>query len=481
MAVTAQTPRKVSTAAAGATVFPYDFKILSKNDLLVQVDGVTKVVDVDFTVDGVAEDAGGDITFLTPLVGGEKVMRKRNMAFERSTDFQSLGDLRSSTLNNDQDLPVLLIQQVDEQVGRALGLPADSEASAALPAPVAGGVPMVNDAEDGFAWAMWGTNPEALASLAMSGGAALVGFPGGHTVADLASTDPGKGPALVGFKQAGTGAVSRTVEDKARELVSVADFDTLAHAIAAATGKPFNLNDGSFGGVPWARSLPAGKIRIVAGAIRQNSADRTKWDFISDASHAPVGVLGTQAAASSATVTITFEETFAKVIAFIAAPDEDFANAHNMTVGASVGLSSAAIQVSGSLHGSAFIRWNGTTWAVSQGTGQLFNPVFSYSNGVLTVTHDYIPGVGLQVSPWIGTAAAPLIPVVRTVAAGSFTVQWMDPTTGLMKTDASPLTSMQVKVDKTYNEGIILDGTAGSDTLGLEDGNIWFFGIFEAS
>ena len=41
---------------------------------------------------------------------------------------------------------------------------------------------------------------------------------------DLASTATGKGSALVGFKQSGTGAGQRTVQDKLREVVSVKDF-----------------------------------------------------------------------------------------------------------------------------------------------------------------------------------------------------------------------------------------------------------------
>lgn len=112
MAVTQQTPRNVSTATAGATVFPYDFKIITDTDLMVSVDGVAKTVDVDFTLTGVGSDTGGDVTFLTPLVGGESVVRRRNMAFQRLTDFQTLGDLRADTLNNDQDAPVLMIQQL---------------------------------------------------------------------------------------------------------------------------------------------------------------------------------------------------------------------------------------------------------------------------------------------------------------------------------------------------------------------------------
>lgn len=41
---------------------------------------------------------------------------------------------------------------------------------------------------------------------------------------DLASTTPGKGAELVGFKQSGAGTVARTMQEKGRERVSVLDF-----------------------------------------------------------------------------------------------------------------------------------------------------------------------------------------------------------------------------------------------------------------
>ena len=40
----------------------------------------------------------------------------------------------------------------------------------------------------------------------------------------LAATGGGEGSAIVGFKQSGTGAVARTVQDKARDILSVKDF-----------------------------------------------------------------------------------------------------------------------------------------------------------------------------------------------------------------------------------------------------------------
>src|SRR5690606_19638401 len=110
MAVSEQTPLNESIATPGATVFPYGFKVLQKGDMLVTVNGEEKAVDVDYTLDGLGLDSGGNITFLAPLIGGEIVKRRRKTRLERQTDFQSLGDLRSATLNNDQDAPILMLQ-----------------------------------------------------------------------------------------------------------------------------------------------------------------------------------------------------------------------------------------------------------------------------------------------------------------------------------------------------------------------------------
>ena len=53
---------------------------------------------------------------------------------------------------------------------------------------------------------------------------------------DLASTASGKGAALVGFRQAGTGATDRTALVKMRENVSIYDFMSTAQISAAQAG-----------------------------------------------------------------------------------------------------------------------------------------------------------------------------------------------------------------------------------------------------
>jgi len=95
-----------------------------------------------------------------------------------------------------------------------------------------------------------------------------------------------------------------------------------------------------------------GNISIVAGTIRQSTADRTKWSYISNTGHTPIGVSGSCAVATGDSIKITYDRTYSKVVTFIVAPDETLASSYNMSTGASVGLSSATIKASGIVNGS---------------------------------------------------------------------------------------------------------------------------------
>lgn len=54
-------------------------------------------------------------------------------------------------------------------------------------------------------------------------------------ISNLAATGPGKGANLVGFIQAGSGAVARTVQDKTRETVSIKDFGAVGDGVTDDT------------------------------------------------------------------------------------------------------------------------------------------------------------------------------------------------------------------------------------------------------
>lgn len=242
--------------------------------------------------------------------------------------------------------------------------------------------------------------------------------------------------------------------------------------------------EGDFLGVPYSDLLRSSKIGIVAGTIEQNSSTRTQWDYISDSAHVPVGVSGAYATASGGQITIDFDKTYSRVISFIAGPDETLANVMGFTVGASVGLSSAVLSADANFNGAFTVYYNGSTWVFSSGTGQEINPTFSsYSNGTLTITHDYCRGIAANVNPFSngGAVVNPYMPIVKTIGNSSIEIQWIDTTTGNIVTGAAS-TRMMASVTKDNNAGLFLDGTNDADVINNVDistGNIWFFGIFE--
>lgn len=123
MPVTDQTPVDSSTGNGVTTVFPYTFKILDEADILVTVDGVTKILMTDYSVSGVGNDAGGNVTFVAAPANGTTVVRTRDMGYERTTDYQDNGDLPASTLDDDIDRTVMLIQQLRAALLRSVKLP----------------------------------------------------------------------------------------------------------------------------------------------------------------------------------------------------------------------------------------------------------------------------------------------------------------------------------------------------------------------
>lgn len=151
MTVSSQTPINRSTGNGVTTVFPYGFKIISEADIEVTVDGVAKTLNVDYTVSGVGNEAGGNVTMTAAPANLSSVVRRRNMALVRTTDYQDQGEMPAETLDSDFDSAVLMIQQVDEQIGRAVTVPAGVTGfDGQLPDPVSSMFLRINSAADGF-------------------------------------------------------------------------------------------------------------------------------------------------------------------------------------------------------------------------------------------------------------------------------------------------------------------------------------------
>lgn len=116
MSVPAYTGPDSSVANGVTTTFPYSFKILSEEDLLVTVNGLVRQLGVHYSVTGVGNESGGNAVFVSPPAANAVVERSRNMPYAREIQFQNLGDLLADTLNQDQDAPVMMIQQLASKV-----------------------------------------------------------------------------------------------------------------------------------------------------------------------------------------------------------------------------------------------------------------------------------------------------------------------------------------------------------------------------
>lgn len=176
MAVSEQTPINSSAGNGVTTVFPYTFKVLAAADLEVSVDSVV-VGAGNYSVSGVGNASGGNVTFVTAPAIGTTVIRRRNMAYVRSTDFQYQGDLPNDVLNADQDAPVLMIQQLAEQVDRAVQYPVGESGGDLPSASARAGKFLAFDADgDPIATPGSGSDGVLRSDLAASSGASLVGW-----------------------------------------------------------------------------------------------------------------------------------------------------------------------------------------------------------------------------------------------------------------------------------------------------------------
>lgn len=148
------------TATAAQTIFPYTFEIFASGDLTVEQNGS---VITAYTVSGVGNDSGGNVTLDTGATTGDVITIYRDMDLERLTDYQNNGDFLASEVNDDYDRIWAALQQLQTNTQAAIR-PSPSDT------------------------ALDSTNTE-LASIATRGGKAL-GFASDGTLSYLSSAVP---------------------------------------------------------------------------------------------------------------------------------------------------------------------------------------------------------------------------------------------------------------------------------------------------
>lgn len=155
MTVSTTTARDSYTATASQTVFAYTFNITDEDHIAVYVDDVLQTISTDYTVSGVDSGSGGNVTFVDPMDGGESVVFLRNVPLTQLVDYTPFDDFPSETHEEALDLLTMMIQQINEKLGRQALLPPSTGLSGiTLPAPGAGKV---------IRWNAAGTDLEAVA------------------------------------------------------------------------------------------------------------------------------------------------------------------------------------------------------------------------------------------------------------------------------------------------------------------------------
>lgn len=135
MTVSSSTNRISYAGNGSTTVFAYTFKIFADGDLTVTLraaDGseTELTLTTHYTVSGAGDDAGGNVTIITPPATGETLVMVRQLDLLQETDYVENDPFPAETHEEALDRACMMIQQLNEIMGRCLKLAISSSYSA---------------------------------------------------------------------------------------------------------------------------------------------------------------------------------------------------------------------------------------------------------------------------------------------------------------------------------------------------------------
>ncbi len=106
------------------TIFAYQFKIENEAHIDVYVGGVLQTLTTHYSVSGVGDNAGGNITFVTaPASGTNNVQLHRNVPRTQNIDVTDGEALPSDSIDSAHDLLMAALQDLGEEVDRCVKIP----------------------------------------------------------------------------------------------------------------------------------------------------------------------------------------------------------------------------------------------------------------------------------------------------------------------------------------------------------------------
>ena len=128
MTVSSTTTKNSASGNGSTSAFPYNFKIFSDDDIavIIRTDStgaeVTKTKTTHYTVSGVGDSSGGNVTFTSGNIpaSGETVVLLRSTARTQLTDYVANDPFPAESHENALDKLTFIAQEIEEELGRSI-------------------------------------------------------------------------------------------------------------------------------------------------------------------------------------------------------------------------------------------------------------------------------------------------------------------------------------------------------------------------
>lgn len=124
MTVSSTTSKIAYTGNGVTTLYAFPYPFIAASDLQVYVGGVLKALTTDYTISGSAPyPAGANVTFLSAPANLASILIIRVRPFTQTLDLVANDPLPAEDVERDFDHVVMLAQQLNEAIGRAITIP----------------------------------------------------------------------------------------------------------------------------------------------------------------------------------------------------------------------------------------------------------------------------------------------------------------------------------------------------------------------
>lgn len=120
MTIFTTTNKQFATGNGVTTNFAFTFRLLLATDLDVYVLEALKVLDTDYTVAIDSDGVGGSVTFSVAPPDGQQVLIHRFVDYTQESELPNEDDFQQITLENALDKLTMEVQQLQEQLNRAI-------------------------------------------------------------------------------------------------------------------------------------------------------------------------------------------------------------------------------------------------------------------------------------------------------------------------------------------------------------------------